>query len=177
MAISRAKKEQLVDEIADKLARSKAVILTDYRGLRVTDINRLRNQLRDTSTGYHVVKNTLTKLALERAGFPVPAELFDGPVAIGFCYEDVVAPVKTILNFNKETGLVTIKGGFLGNTQISAQEIRAIAALPSRDVLVGQVVGGLRAPIFGLVNVLSGTLRGLLYVLQARARQLEGAEG
>jgi large subunit ribosomal protein L10 len=173
LAISKEKKQQLVKSYAEEFSRSQAVFLTDYRGLPVAELNRLRNKMREAGSGYHVVKNRLVKLALREAGLPVPEELLQGPTAIGFCYEDAVTPAKVLTEYTKESKVLTIKGGILGERVIDVQAISSLADLPSRDVLLAQVLSGVQSPIAGLVNVLSGTLRGLVTVLKARADQLE----
>ena len=173
MSISKEKKQELVKSYAEELSRSQAAFLTDYHGLPVTELNRLRNKMREAGSGYHVVKNRLVKLALREAGLPVPEELLQGPTAIGFCYEDVIAPAKVLTDYAKESKVLTIKGGILGERVIDVQVISSLADLPSRDVLLAQLLSGIQSPIAGLVNVLSGTLRGLVTVLKARADQLE----
>ncbi len=175
MAISREKKQELVKSYTEELSRSQAAILTDYRGLSVAELNQLRNKMREAGSGYHVVKNRLVKLALKEAGLPVPEEFLQGPTAIGFCYEDVVAPAKVLTEYAKEFKVLTIKGGILGDKVVDAQVISSLADLPPREVLLAQVLSGIRSPLAGLVNVLSGTLRGLVTVLKARADQLEAS--
>jgi large subunit ribosomal protein L10 len=173
LAISKEKKQKLVKSYAEAISRSQAVILTDYRGLPVTELNQLRNKMREVGSGYHVVKNRLTKLALREAGLPVPEELLRGPTAIGFCYKDVVAPAKVLTEYAQESKILTIKGGILDERVIDAQAISSLADLPPRDILLAQLLSGIQSPIAGLVNVLSGALRGLVTVLKARADQLE----
>jgi large subunit ribosomal protein L10 len=173
LAISKEKKQELVKSYAEAFSRSQAAIMTNYSGLPVTELNRLRNKMREAGSGYHVVKNRLVKLALGEAGLPVPEELLQGPTAIGFCYEDVIAPAKVLTEYAKESKVLTIKGGILGERVIDVQAISSLADLPPRDVLLAQVLSGVQSPIAGLVNVLSGTLRSLVTVLKARADQLE----
>jgi large subunit ribosomal protein L10 len=173
LAISKEKKQELVKSYTEELSRSQAVILTDYRGLPVTELNQLRNKMREAESGYHVVKNRLAKLALKEAGLPVLEELLQGPTAIGFCYEDVVAPAKVLTDYAKESKVLTIKGGILGERVIDVQAISALADLPPRDVLLAQLLSNIQSPMTGLVNVLNGTLRGLVNVLKAHADQLE----
>ena len=173
MAISKEKKQELVKSYAEEFSRSQAAFLTDYRGLPVTELNRLRNKMREVGSGYHVVKNRLVKLALREAGLPVPEEFLQGPTAIGFCYEDVIAPAKVLTEYAKESKVLSIKGGILGDKVVDIQAISSLANLPPRDVLLAQLVGGIQSPVAGLVNVLSSTLRGLVTVLKARADQLE----
>lgn len=174
MAISREKKKEIMADLIAKFSRSEAAILTDYRGLTVAEISQLRNKMREVKSGYHVVNNRLTKLAMENAGLPVPESLLTGPTAIGFCYEDVVAPTRVLVEFAKGSKDLSIKGGLLGGKVITAEDVLALAALPSRETLLAQVIAGIQTPLAGLANVLKGPMRALTYVLQARARQLEG---
>ena len=173
MAISKEKKQELVKSYTEEFSRSQAAILTNYRGVSVTEINKLRNKMREAGSGCHVVKNRLVKLALREVGLPVPEEFLQGPTAIGFCYEDVVAPAKVLTEYAKESKVLAIKGGFLGQRVLDGQAVSSLADLPSRDVLLAQLLSGVQSPIAGLVNALSDTLRGLVTVLKARADQLE----
>jgi len=173
LAITKEKKQELVKSYAEEFSRSQAAILTDYRGLTVTELNQLRNKMREAESGYRVVKNRLVKLALKEAGLPVPENLLQGPTAIGFCYEDVIAPAKVLTKYAQKSKVLTIKGGILGERVIDAKAISSLADLPPRDVLLAQLISGIQSPLAGLVNVLSGTLRGLVTVLRARADQLE----
>ena len=173
LAISKEKKQEMVKSYAEAFSRSQAAIMTNYSGLSVAELNRLRNKMREAGSGYHVVKNRLVKLALGEAGLPMPEEFLQGPTAIGFCYEDVIAPAKVLTEYAKESKVLTIKGGILGERVIDVQVISSLADLPSRDVLLAQLLSGIQSPTARLVNVLSGTLRGLVTVLKARADQLE----
>jgi large subunit ribosomal protein L10 len=176
MAISREKKERLVEELVERLSRSKGLIMTDYSGLSTGEMMKLRNKLREQETGFHVVKNSLVKLAMERAGLPWESELFNGPTAIGFCYEEVPGPAKVLVDFSAESKILAVRGGLLGDVSLSAAQVSDLAALPSGEVLIAQVVARISAPLFGLVNVLNAPLLGLANVLQARVRQLGEAE-
>jgi large subunit ribosomal protein L10 len=176
MAISREKKERIVEELAEKLSRSKGLIMADYSGLNTAEMMKLRGQLREQETGFHVVKNSLVKLAMEQVGLPWQGDLFNGPTAIGFCYEDVPGPAKVLVDFGAESKTLFIRGGLLGDVPVDAAQISDLAALPSGEVLLAQVVARISAPLFGLVNVLDAPLRGLANVLQARVAQLGEAE-
>lgn len=176
MAISREKKEQIVADLSDKLSRSKALIMTDFRGLDTGEMRELRNKLRETETGYHVVKNSLVKLAMKEAGLPWVESLFDGPTAIGFCYEDVPGPAKVLVDFGGANELLSIRGGMLGEEPLDAAQISELAALPSEEVLIAEVVARISAPLVGLVNVLSAPLQNLVHVLNARSAELQEAE-
>ena len=176
MAISREKKEQIVTDLTEKLSRSKALIMTNFSGLDTAEMSELRNKLRETETGYHVVKNNLVKLALQEVGLPWVETLFDGPTAIGFCYEDVPGPAKVLVDFGKGNDLLSIRGGLLGDKPLGAAQISELAALPSEEVLIAEVVVRISAPLVGLVNVLSAPLQNLVHVLNARSAQLQEAE-
>jgi len=176
MAISREKKERIVEDLADKLSRSQALIMTDYRGLNTAELGELRNRLREEETGFHVVKNNLVRLAMEQAGLPWEPSLFDGPTAIGFCYDEVTGPAKVLADFSKESKVLSIRGGLLGEGLLDAGQISDLASLPSREVLLAQVLARISGPLHGLVNVLNAPLQDFAYVLQARVQQMGEAE-
>jgi len=173
LAISREKKEKIVADLVEKFSRSQALIMTDYRGLKMAEMRTLRNRLREESCGYHVVKNSLVKLAMEEVGLPFEKRLFAGPTAIGFCYGDVVASTKALVDYSNETKTLSIRGGLMGSQIISEGEIISLSQLPSRDALLAQTIAQLQAPLVGLVNVLSESLRALIYLLQVRAEEME----
>lgn len=173
MAISREKKERLVSWYTGLLSRSQAAILTDYRGLTMADFNQLRNKLREIQGEYHVTNNRLMKLALKEANLPVPEDLLRGPTATGFCFNEVPAVAKVLLDFSKESKILTIKGGLLGGKLISTEEVTALAELPPREVLLAQVLGTIQSPASGVVQAVAGAIRGIVYVLKARVEQLE----
>ena len=173
MAISKGKKKQLVSWYKDLLTRSQAAILTDYRGLTMADMNQLRSKLREVQGEYHVTNNRLMKLALREANLPVPDDLLKGPTATSFCLNEVPTVAKVLLDFSKESSILTIKGGLLGGKVISTDEVTALAELPPRDVLLAQVLGAIQAPASGVARVIAGAIRGILYVLKARVEQLE----
>jgi large subunit ribosomal protein L10 len=176
MPKSREKKGQVVEDLTEKLSRSKALIMTDYRGLSTAEMTKLRSKLRETESGFHVVKNTLVKLAMEQAGLPWEPSLFDGPTAIGFCYDDVPGPAKVLADFSADSKILSIRGGLLGGALLDAAQISELASLPSGDVLIAQVIARISAPLVGLAQVLNAPLRDLAYVLQARVQQLGDAE-
>lgn len=174
-------KKGKVAALTDKLERSQGTVLTAYQseslreGLNMQEITGLRRQLQEVETDYHVVKNTLFKLALEQANYPAPddAKLLIGPTAVAFCYGDVVEPFKRLVDFARATPLFAIKGGFFEGRALAPADVVNISNLPPREVLIAQVLGGIQAPISGLVHVLAGTMRGLVNVLEARRKQLE----
>ncbi len=177
MAITREKKGALLEEYVDKLQRSQAVYVTEYRGLTVKQIQDLRRELRSSESEMVVAKNTLISRALVQVGMPAPETLFNGPTAVTFCFKDVAGPAKTLGKFARDTKILVVKGGVLGQQVFNDQGVEAMASLPGREQLLGQVVGTIQAPLSGLVNVLAGTVRSVMNVLNARAQQLEQQQG
>jgi len=175
LPLSRKKKEELIEELTEQFRNSSVIVYTDYRGLAMPGLNALRKALRAHDAEYHVVKNTLAELALRRAGMPVPEELLAGPTAASIITGDIAGAVRAMTDFAATNRELTIKGGQAGQRILSAEEIPALATLPSREVLLAQVMGGMKAPISGLVTVLGGTIRGLVTVLQAHAKKMEEA--
>jgi large subunit ribosomal protein L10 len=173
LAVSREKKEQLVSWYTDLFSRSNAAILTNYQGLTVADISQLRRKLQETQSEYHVIKNRLMKYALEEVKLPVPEDLLEGPTAIGFCFEEAPAVAKVLVDFSKESKILVIKGGLLGDRIISADEVTSLAELPPREILLAQVLGTIQGPASGITRAIAGSIRSVLYVLKARVEQLE----
>jgi len=170
------KKVQEVEEITGLLQRATLAILTDYRGLTVADLQALRTQLRTHQSGIRVVKNTLTGIAAERAGMLALQPLLTGPTALVTAEADPVQTAKVVSDFVRTSRILQIKAGILDGQVIPATEVERLATLPPREVLLARVVGGIQAPLYGLVGVLAGTIRSLQNVLQARADQLGGQE-
>ncbi|MFC1871354.1 50S ribosomal protein L10, partial [Chloroflexota bacterium] len=149
-------------------------ILTDYRGLSAQEMTGLRRTLRGSGISFKVVKNTLARFAAQRAGREELVALFEGPVAIAFGYGGIVeAPrvVTTYISTSKSN--LALKGGFLSDRVLTLEEVRTIATLPTREVLLAKVVGGMQSPIYNLVNHLMAPMQGMVGMLQARIKQLE----
>lgn len=175
MPITRERKGELVSEYVEKLRRTQAVIVTEYRGLTTKQIQDLRRELRSSNTELLVAKNTLIARALTEVGMPAPETLFKGPTAVALCFAEVAAPAKALNKFARDSKVLVVKGGLMGQTSFNEAGVTQLADLPSREQLLGQVVGVMQAPLSSLVNVLAGTLRGLVNVLNARMEQLEKA--
>jgi large subunit ribosomal protein L10 len=169
-------KARQIEEISEILRTASLAILTDYRGLSVADMTVFRRRLQEQQANFRVVKNTLTRIAAERTGTEVITPLLEGPTALVYSMGDPVAAAKLTLEFARQSRILSVKGGLLAGRLLSAADVEALATLPPREELLAKVVGGLQAPLYGLVSVLSGPIRGLLYVLQARVRQLGGEE-
>ena len=173
--MSREKKAQIIDRLEELFSKCSVGVLTDYRGLPVSEMTVLRRRLREVGIDYRVVKNTLARLAAERIGKGDLAISFEGPLAIAFGYGDIGEPAKLLTDYiNISKSSLTIKGGFLRDRPLNAKEASSLATLPSREILLARVLGGMQSPIVGLVNCLSAPITGVARVLQARIKQLEG---
>ncbi|HHX77787.1 MAG TPA: 50S ribosomal protein L10 [Firmicutes bacterium] len=169
----RQVKEGVVENLKEKFAAAQVVILTDYRGLNVKDITELRRQLREEGIEYKVVKNTLTKLAANKAGITDLDAYLEGPTAIAFSFEDPVQPAKILTKFAKAYEQLEIKAGVLQGKVIDIASIKELAELPSREVLLSKVLGAFQSPLVGFAGVLQGNLRNLVYVLDAVRKKKE----
>ncbi len=169
------KKAQAIDELADGLGRSGLAIVTDYRGLSVSDLQGFRNTLRPLDAELRVAKNTLTSIAAERVGIEGMTDILSGPTALVLAYGDIVSVSKAVSDFVRTSRVLTIRAGVLNQRVVSTRDIEEIATLPSRDELVGKLVGLLASPMTRTVGVLSGPGRSLAYLLQARIDQQGGA--
>ncbi|MCX8125631.1 MAG: 50S ribosomal protein L10 [Dehalococcoidia bacterium] len=172
--MAREKKTQLIERIAEEIAKSQIVVVTDYRGLPAKELTVLRRAVSKADGRYMVVKNTLATLAARKAGNEEIIKLLSGPVGLAFGYGEVTQTVKVIQEHIKTTGSVLqIKGGVLGGRVLGKSDLLALATLPSREVLVAQLLAALKSPVQRLHFVLSAPLRNLVGVIQARAKQLE----
>jgi large subunit ribosomal protein L10 len=171
----RSEKEQVVAELVERLQSTETLIVADYRGLTVTEINDLRGKLLEHGARFTVVKNTLTKRAAEEAGADALLALLDGPTAIAFLDSDgdPVAVAKALNTAARETRVLQIRGGILDGQQIGEDEVKSLASLPPTDVLRGQLVGAVSGPLTTVVGLFTAPLRDLVNVLDARIKQLE----
>lgn len=144
--MANQQKVQAVAEITERFQGSSAAVLTEYRGLTMTQLTQLRRSLGDGAT-YAVVKNTLTKLAASEAGFPVPAELLTGPTAIAFISGDPVEAARGLRDFSRTNPLLVIKGGVLEGRALSADEVRRLADVEPREVLLARMAGALQGSL------------------------------
>jgi large subunit ribosomal protein L10 len=168
-------KERLVVELADRLRSAQSLIVTDYRGLSVKQIDDLRTKLLEHGVRYTVVKNTLTRLAAEQADAKELLELLDGPTAIAFLDTEAdPAAAAKVLNEAAGTGRVlVIRGGLLDGKSITEGDVKSLASLPPTDVLRAQLTGALAAPLATIVGLFTAPLRDLVGVIDARIKQLE----
>lgn len=150
-------------------------IVTDYRGLSVADLQNLRAQLRPHNAEVKVAKNTLARIAARNNSIEVLEAELVGPTALVLAYEDVAQPAKIVNDYVRTSRILQVRCGLLDGQLVAAGRIDEIANLPSRDVLLGKVVGGMSSPLYGIVGVLAAPVRSLMYVLQARQSQLDAA--
>jgi len=171
----REKKEKAVKRIEELLSGCTIAIVTDYRGMPVAEMDRLRRQLKESGIEYHVVKNTLASFAAENAGRPGLKSLLEGPSAIAFGYGEVTEPAKILADYARSTKIApSIRGGLLDEQVLSAAEITVLSLIPPREVLIARLAQGVQTPLRSLLTVLSANLRGFITILQARKQQLEG---
>lgn len=173
--ITREAKEKMLEEITEELKQAELVVITDYRGLNVQSINKLRGELRKEDCRYKITKNTMNRLACREAGVEELEGYFEGPVAIAYSSADPVAAARVFKEFIKENSALEIKGGILSGQLLDPEAIKALGDIPSREVLLAKVVGGFQAPIIGLVGVLHGNMRSLVCAFDAVRRQKESA--
>ncbi len=173
---ARAEKSAAIDEIADRLSKAEIAVLTEYRGLSVSDLQDLRNRLRSTGVEYRVAKNTLTRFAAERTGRTAILQDLEGPTAIAFG-DDAVATAKAVQDFLRTNRVLVLKSALLGDRRLSPKEVEQLASLPPADVLRGQTFGMIVSPLQRTVTVLTAPLAGLARVIQARREQIEESGG
>ncbi len=173
--MARQEKVSEVENLKDRLGRARAVVLTDFRGLTVAEINQLRARLREARVEYRVVKNRLLRIAAREAGIEGLDRYLEGPTGAAFGYEDPVLPAKIIHDFIRQMRKLETKGGVVDRRALTPQEIRALADLPARPVLLAQLAGNIQGPLYGLMNVLTGPVRGLVVALDRIRRGREAA--
>jgi large subunit ribosomal protein L10 len=169
--LNRDQKAAVIEEVAGQLREAQAVYAVDYRGTSVPQAAELRTRLRDADTRFRVVKNTLTERAADAAGAEALKEYLEGPTALVFVNGDAAVAAKALSDFRRASGLLTFKGGWMGGDVLTAEQIDAIARLPSREVLYGRLVGMVASPITGLASALGGLIGGLARQLQQMADQ------
>src|SRR3989344_4498773 len=173
---AREIKEEKVQSLTGKIGRAKTITFADYRGLTANQLAELRLKVKASGGEFIVEKNNLIKLSLKATKHKVPADeenLRKGPTATIVAYDDELAPIKEIAESNKNFGLPTFKFGFFDENFMAADDVERLSKIPSKDVLRAKIVGSLNSPLYGIVSVLSGNLRNLVYALNAIKDQKE----
>ena len=169
-------KQELVQSVAEKFSKAKVVIATDYKGLDVDKINQLRRQLRENAVEFQVVKNTLLRRAAENSPVDMMREAFVGPSAVACSYDDPIAPAKVLIDFAKDNQALKIKAAVLDGKVLDFDAIKALAELPSRDVLLSQLLSVMNGVPTAFVRVLNAVPQQILNVLVALKDQKEATE-
>jgi large subunit ribosomal protein L10 len=174
----KSEKERVVQDLTDRLKSSETLIVADYRGLTMPQIDALRGELLEHGARFQVVKNTLTRRAAEAAGEDALLALLDGPSAIAFLEADgdMVAAAKALTKVARETRVLEIRGGVLQGRAITQADVEELSKLPPVDVLRGQVLGAVTAPLMTIVGLFQAPLQNLVGLIDARIEQLEAAE-
>ena len=169
--MDRNQKAAVIEEVAGQIRESEALYAVDYRGISVPAAAELRGRLREADASFRIVKNTLTELAADQAGTPDLKGLLEGPTAMTFVRGDAALAAKALTDFQRSTGTLAFKGGLLNGRPLTVEQISDIARLPSREVLIGRLVGLVASPLTGLATSLGGLVGGLARQLQAIADQ------
>lgn len=174
--MNREQKAAAVAEIAESIKEADAVFAVDYRGISVPQAAELRTRLREVDASFRVVKNSLTERAVDEVGADTLKALLEGPTALTFVRGDAALAAKALQTFRRETDKLEFKGGLLGSEAVDTEQILALARLPARDVLYGQLVGVVASPISGLVRTLNALISGLALQLGQIAEKKESGE-
>lgn len=172
MAISKQQKETILAQYTEWLGQSQAVILVEYTGAKMKDLDAIRARLREAGGEFHVVKNTLARLALEKSGMSIPADYLEKSTAMGFAFSNAPAVAKSLVAVIKNMDAIKVKGGYLGAQPLSAAEVKALADLPPLPVLRGQLLGTLLAPASKLVRTLAEPGRQVASMLKAYSEKI-----
>ena len=174
--MNRKEKAQVISDLGERVKEFQAVVLTNYRGLNVEQLSQLRQKLREEKISYHVVKNTLMKLASKGTDLEKLDSYFEGPTAMAISYGDPIPLVKILSEFVKAQPSLEIKVGLIQGKVASPEEVKALATMPPREVLFGQLLGGIQGTASQLGAVLYNAIQQVLGILQARVDQLEKME-
>jgi large subunit ribosomal protein L10 len=169
--MNRDQKASVVEELTEQIRSAEAIFAVDYRGITVSDVAELRAKLRDAQAKFRIVKNSLTERASDAAGTEALRPLLEGPTALTFVAGDAALAAKALNDAARNLGTLEFKGGLMNGSALTADEVRTIARLPSREVLHGQLVGTIAAPLSGLVRTLNALIAGLAIQLGSIADQ------
>lgn len=165
--LTKKQKQEIVEELTDKLKRQKGLVFTDFKGLKVGEMQDLRKQLREKEVEYKVAKKTLIKLALDKAKKEVDVSQFENSLALTFGFADPILPAKIVSKFAKEHKNLKVLGGMMEDKFLTIEEVKELAMIPSKDELLIKLIASLKSPVSGFVNVLGGGIRNLIGILGA----------
>lgn len=175
LAISRQRKEELLAQYVDLLNESRAIFIAEYKGLSVKDVEALREEVIKADGAFHITKNTLLRKALADSGRPVPTDILSGQVATGFALGEVPSVAKAMVDYAKSQDKFVLRGGVLEASTLSAEQVKALADLPSLDQLRGQIIGLISAPAQNIVSAVANGVRQLVNVIDAYAKKDDAA--
>lgn len=164
-----------VEDLEQRFRENTVILLTEYRGLKVSDLANLRRQLRDAGVDYRVAKNTLLAIAARGAGRPGMEKMLEGPTAVAFSSGDEIQAARTLADFARTSRILTLKGGMLGQQVISSEDVTQLATLPGRSQVQADLVGAVQAPLSSVYNVLNSALGSIVHALEEREKQLQPA--
>lgn len=176
MAITKERKNEIVDQYSEWINKSRAMFVTEYVGLSMKDIDELRKKAREAGGEFHIVKNTLGKVAFESIGLEIPSNYLDGSTAIGFAFEDAPAMAKAMAEFARSSEFLKIKGGYLNKQVIDSEAVKSLAELPPLPVMRAQILGTIMAPASKLVRTLAEPARSLAAVVKAYTEKDSASE-
>jgi len=171
LAVSKARKEELLAVYADWLKKSQAVVVVEYTGVKMKDLDNIRSKVRETGGEFHVLKNTLARRAFKDNGMNFPEEFFLNSTAVSFAFTDPASTAKALSEATKGSEFVKVKGGFMDGQMLSMDDVKALASLPPLPVVRGQLLGVLQAPAGKLVRTIAEPARGLAAVIKAFAEK------
>lgn len=157
----------MIKELSEKLRGNSNIFVTDCTGLGVGELEKLREKLKGNKVNYVVIKNSLGKLALKNVKIESLAALIEGTIGLALGGADPISTSKTLVKFSKDTGKLMVKGGLLDGKLVNDAQIKEISLLPPKDILLARIFGGMKSPISGFVNVLEGTIRKVVYAINA----------
>ncbi len=175
LALSRQKKEQVLTQYQKWVESSQAVVLVEYTGIKMKDLDAIRAKLRDTGGEFHIVKNTFARKIMEANGISIPEGYLVKSTAIAFAFKDAAATTKALTDATVKMEAIKVKGGFLGKQALSTNQVKALAELPPLPVVRAQLLGVLQAPASKLVRTLAEPARSLAYVLRANTEKAQAA--
>ena len=175
MALSRQKKEQVLAQYKKWVDDSQAVVLVEYTGIKMADLDAIRAKLRDTGGEFHVVKNTFARKIFEANGMTIPAGYLEKSTAIAFAFKDAAATTKALTEATVKMEAVKLKGGFLGKQSLNPAQVKALAELPPLPVVRAQLLGVLQAPASKLVRTIAEPARSMAFVLRAYSEMAQVA--
>jgi len=167
MALTKVQKQKIISDLKEKVDRQKSIVFADFQGLKVKDLTQLRKEMKKNDGELKVAKKTLISKVLQEKKINFDVKKLNGEIVLGFGYQDEISPFKTLYEFSKEHENLKLLGGLVGQEIIEQEKAILLGQLPAREQLLARIVGSISAPLSGIVNVLQGNIKGLVYALSA----------